>query len=201
MSAFVGIILFALATYPLVFLIFYPALWYAHRVLGKELGRNRGIILFLMGLSIYGPLLLTNLPLPEFKVAFCALPHERLEPRLQPFQFFAPMKYWLSVIVRQGKILNIPFVWESILNFWMLFPAGVLFRILKKRNLLMPLLVGCVSSLFLELTQLTGIWGYIGCAHRVFDVDDIILNTSGFFGGWIAVSLLIWAARRLRRTS
>ena len=41
MFDFARIIGFALATYPLVFIIFFPALWFAHRQLGKPFGRKR----------------------------------------------------------------------------------------------------------------------------------------------------------------
>lgn len=201
MFDFARIIGFALATYPLVFIIFFPALWFAHRQLGKPFGRKRITILFLLGLSIYGPLLLTNLPLPDDFTAFCESTGG-LKPRLEPFQFIPPAKYFLSELVRKGVILNIPFLWESFLNFWMLFPAGVIFRVLKKRNILMPIMIAVASSLLLEMTQLTGIWGLIGCAHRTFDVDDIILNSSGFLAGWIAMSILFaisaWYSRRVK---
>ncbi|MHA6805275.1 VanZ family protein [Salinifilum ghardaiensis] len=34
-------------------------------------------------------------------------------------------------------------------------------------------------SLLVETTQLTGMWGWAPCAHRVFDVDDLLANTLG----------------------
>lgn len=50
-------------------------------------------------------------------------------------------------------------------------------------------LFGFGLSLTIELTQLTGYWGYYSCPIRKFDVDDLILNTLG-------VALGYWAARR-----
>lgn len=192
MAELLRIILFALLTYPLVFLCAFPVLFYLHKAFGRPFGLRRVIILFALGLSIYGPLLLTNLPLPKDFAAFCATTGQDMAVRLKPFQFIPPAKYFLAVLIREGQVLRIPFLIESFLNFWMLFPAGALFRLLKKRHWLFPVSLGLLSSLFLELTQLTGLWGFIGCAHRVFDVDDIILNASGFVCGWIALSMVMY---------
>lgn len=183
-------LILAVLTYPLVFLIIFPGLWLLHRAFSRAFEFRRMVIFFLLGLSVWGPLCLTNLPLPQDFEAFCAAPPPGLKPRLEPFQFVEPAKYFLAVLLREGRVLIIPFLIGSFLNFWMLFPAGCLLRILKKRHFLIPLAIGLVSSVFLELTQLTGIWGIIGCAHRTFDVDDIILNTAGFYAGWVGVSVL-----------
>ncbi len=198
MSTFVPTILLAIVTYPLVFLVAFPVLLGLHRAFGRAFDVRRIVIFFLLGLSVWGPLCLTNMPLPNDYAAFCANPPPGLAPRLEPFQFVAPAKYFLSVLVREGRVLIIPFLIGSFLNFWMLFPAGCLLRVLKKRHFLVPIAIGLVSSLFLELTQLTGIWGIIGCTHRTFDVDDIILNTAGFFGGWVGMSVLFWLTDRFR---
>lgn len=47
--------------------------------------------------------------------------------------------------------------------------------------------------LVVEITQLTGFFGIYGCAYRLFDIDDIILNFAG-----VALGYLIW--RLIRRT-
>ncbi len=39
--------------------------------------------------------------------------------------------------------------------------------------------VGALVSLGIETTQLTGVWFVYDCAHRVFDVDDVLANTVG----------------------
>ena len=196
MADLVRVLLIALASYPLIFLILFPGLWWAHRVLKRPFGLKRAMILYLFGLSVYGPLLLTNLPLPDNFAAFCAEEGALIDPHFRPFQFFAPAKYFLAVLVREGRVLIIPFLIESFLNLWMLVPAGMLFRVLKKRNFAFPVLVGVASSLVLELTQLTGLWGWAPCAYRQFDVDDIILNATGFVSGWIFVSIVMALHRK-----
>ncbi len=46
------------------------------------------------------------------------------------------------------------------------------------------------TSLFFELTQLTGIFGIYKYAYRLFDVDDLILNTSGGIIGYYLVPIV-----------
>lgn len=44
------------------------------------------------------------------------------------------------------------------------------------------------TSLAIELTQLTGLWGYYDCAIRTFDAEDIFNNTLGAVLGWGALA-------------
>lgn len=44
-------------------------------------------------------------------------------------------------------------------------------------------LFGAALTLSIELTQLTGIWGYYACAYRQFNVDDLLLNILGVLAG------------------
>lgn len=41
------------------------------------------------------------------------------------------------------------------------------------------LLAGAAVSLLTETAQLTGIFGLYPCSYRLFDVDDLLLNTGG----------------------
>ena len=45
-------------------------------------------------------------------------------------------------------------------------------------------LAGFGTSLLVETTQLTGIWGIYEYAYRTFDVDDLLTNTLGTLIGW-----------------
>ena len=156
---------------------------------------ERIVIFYGLGLCVWGALFLTNLPLPEDFATFCEKREAVRMVRLEPFQFIAPTRYYLSELVRKGLVPGHYFFWQNFFNFLMLLPAGALFRILKKRNFLVPIAVGFVSAMFLELTQLTGIWGIAPCPYRTFDVDDIILNSSGFLAGWISMSVLFFGWR------
>lgn len=77
-----------------------------------------------------------------------------------------------------------------------LYPLGFLARAVFKRGLFTSTLIAFSVSFAIELTQLTGLWGYYPCAYRIFDVDDLITNTlGGLIGATIA---LVWIALRPR---
>ena len=197
--AFLNTIALAIVSFPLVYLIVFPVIWALHRAFSRELGMRRIVVFYGLGQCIWGALLLTNLPVPEFFDAFCSTRKLRSMVLLEPFKFAAPARYYFSELLRNGVVPGHFFFWQSFLNFLMLIPAGILFRILKKRNFLIPMAVGFLSAMFLELTQLTGIWGIAPCPYRTFDVDDIILNSSGFIAGWIGMSVLFFGWKILMR--
>lgn len=53
------------------------------------------------------------------------------------------------------------------------------------------MLSGFGLSLFFEITQITGFYGYYDCPYRLFDVDDLFLNTSGTVLGFFAAPILL----------
>jgi glycopeptide antibiotics resistance protein len=56
------------------------------------------------------------------------------------------------------------------------------------------------TSLAIELTQLIGVWGLFPCAHRLFDVDDLLLNTAGAtLGSLVALPVVAMLRERRRR--
>lgn len=61
-------------------------------------------------------------------------------------------------------------------------------------------LAGLATSLAIELTQLIGVWGLFPCAHRLFDVDDLLLNTAGAtLGSLVALPVVAMLRERRRR--
>ena len=51
-------------------------------------------------------------------------------------------------------------------------------------NLFLALALSFLLSLFFELTQLTGLYGFYVTPYRLFDVDDLILNTADGMAGY-----------------
>ncbi|WP_232460780.1 VanZ family protein [Bacillus halotolerans] len=62
------------------------------------------------------------------------------------------------------------------------------------------LLTGCFISLFIELTQLS-ISMYVRNSYRSFDVDDLILNTSGAAIGYLLFCILVYKKLRFKNDS
>lgn len=80
---------------------------------------------------------------------------------------------------RPGRLLTDPAVLQLALNVVLFVPLGFFVRVLGGRGTVAALLTGLGTSLLIELTQLTGVWGVYSCAYRVFDVDDLLTNTVG----------------------
>ncbi|MDR1442068.1 MAG: VanZ family protein [Bifidobacteriaceae bacterium] len=89
-----------------------------------------------------------------------------------------------------GQLLDNPVVAQSTLNVALFVPLGVFISIIWRRGPFISMLAGAGLSLFVETTQLTGVWWLYPCAYRVFDTDDLITNTTGaLIGGVVALAI------------
>ncbi|MCF8589198.1 VanZ family protein [Gordonia liuliyuniae] len=95
----------------------------------------------------------------------------------------------------RGHPFTDPATLQLALNVLLFVPFGAFVRVLGGRGLPTALLTGAGVSLFIETTQLTGMWGIYDCAYRVFDVDDVITNTVGALVGSVAALVV---PRRMR---
>lgn len=100
--------------------------------------------------------------------------------------------------LRAARRVTDPAVLQLALNVLLFVPLGFFLRVLGGRGIVVALLAGAGISLVIETTQLTGVWGLFPCAYRVFDVDDLLMNTTGALIGSL-LSLLIprrlWGSR------
>lgn len=110
--------------------------------------------------------------------------------QLVPFQWIAD--------VRTDRVA--PGLWHSItttafeqmaLNVLLFVPLGIAARLLWRRGLVGSTLIGFACSFAIELTQLTANWGTAPFQYRIFDVDDLITNTTGAALGWIVAAMLL----------
>ncbi|WP_171652444.1 VanZ family protein [Paenibacillus foliorum] len=96
-----------------------------------------------------------------------------------------------------SKVLHERAFQQVVFNFILLLPLGVYIRYYFRRKWLVALGAGFLVSLFFEVTQLTGLYGIYNCPYRIFDVNDLLLNTSGVLAGyWIAPVLLFLFPRK-----
>ncbi len=78
-----------------------------------------------------------------------------------------------------------------VFNVLFFMPLGFLLRALFRFGVARAALVGFLVSLFVETTQLTGIWGIYPCAYRLFSTGDLIDNTLGaVLGSLLALVVL-----------
>ena len=166
-------------------------------------------ILYLAGLLIF-----TLLPLPSDPVAACAA--------IIHWDNFTPLGSFVAVAdqFRDGERLRgTLYALSILLNIALFVPLGSLAettwrirrmrrapegapadgsrlaRSIPHRRVLAWVVIGCVVSCLIELTQYTGLFGVVPCSYRVVDIDDVIMNTLGTYAG---VRLLPFMVRNSR---
>lgn len=149
-------------------------------------------LLVLVSAAVYGLALWTYtlIPMPADNNFTC-------QPRqLEVFGSFRPViergLVAPALLIRDTAFLQLA------LNVLLFVPLGFFVRWILGRGVVVTTLMGFFISLAIETTQLTGVWGLYRCAYRLFDVDDLIVNTMGAFIGGVLASLVV---RRRKQTA
>lgn len=85
--------------------------------------------------------------------------------------------------MKQGVFL------EPLFNLLLNLPFGVYLRYYFKCSFLKTLVITFCLTLFFELTQLTGLYFIYPRPYRLFDVNDLFVNTVGGLVGWTIAPL------------
>lgn len=118
-------------------------------------------------------------------------------PQLHPFHVIEQIRettdFSLGDRSTWGPALRSPVVYEAIFNVMLTVPLGAYLYYLFRCRWWMALLIGMATTLLFETSQLTGLFGLYAHPYRLFDVDDLILNTTGtMLGFWLMIPLA-WA--------
>lgn len=151
-------------------LSFVPAAWVHYRRAGRF---GTADVVALVVVPVYGLALWTYtlLPLPDPDELVCRA------AILQPLHLVGDLRAaWDGSVL---DLLRDPVFLQVALNVALFVPLGALLRVRYRRGVVWAFVAGLSISSMIELTQLTGIWGLYDCAYRFFDVDDLLLNTSG----------------------
>ena len=174
-------------------LLFLPTVAYQYRRWGDwNLKRLAGTFL----LSLYGVALVTYtwLPLPPRNTVWCQAHAVHGQPT--PFRMVGDIARALSRETTVAGVLTNLTLLQVVFNMLLFVPLGAVMRRYFHRGVLASTLVGLGTSILIEATQLTGLWGIYPCAYRVADVDDVIVNTTGaLFGALVAPAVLWWMPR------
>ncbi len=186
-----------LITIVLSFLLFVPWLIYTYRKYGY-LSVSKTIIMWSFIFYFLSALCLVLLPFPETRDTCSLQASDTVHYNLHPFQFV------VDILKNSGIVLTDPSTWlyitkqpafyQAFYNFLLLMPFGVYLRyFLKKREYWKrAFLLSFLLTLFYEVTQFTGIYGIFNCAYRIFDVDDLMLNSVGALLGFF-LAPVVWA--------
>ena len=94
-----------------------------------------------------------------------------------------------------AALLRDPAFLQIALNVLLFVPLGYFVRAVLHRGVVVATALGFGISLLIESTQRTGVWNLYDCAYRLFDVDDLVINTLGATVGSL-LSLLLVRRRR-----
>ncbi len=142
-------------------------------------------------------LFLVLLPLPETRNTCALQSPDTVHYTLVPFNFIRDMINSGSVVWSQPstyvRFLTQSAFLQAVFNFLLLLPLGVYLRyfLQHKRHWKKALGLGFALSLFFETTQITGIYGIYNCPYRIFDVDDLILNSTGALFGFLIAPVIL----------
>lgn len=116
----------------------------------------------------------TWLPLPTAET-FAKLKPMSEFIQLVPFQSFLDIER--KTLMRDLAII--------LFNVAMTMPLGYFLREFFHVSIKKTILIGFLTSLLYEVTQLTGLFFIYPRAYRIFDIDDLIINTIGAYLGYV----------------
>ncbi|WP_418301758.1 VanZ family protein [Lysinibacillus fusiformis] len=198
MSTYTQSILIAFfITIILSFVLFIPWLIYTYRKY-SYLSISKTIIMFSFIFYFLSALCLVLLPFPSTRDTCLLQSPDTVHTNLRLFQFIE------DILKDSGVVLTNPFTWlaitkqqafyQAFFNFLLLMPFGVYLRyfLQERRYWKRAFLLSFLLTLFYEITQRTGIYGIFNCAYRIFDVDDLLLNSVGALLGFF-LAPIVWA--------
>lgn len=194
MSNFIYDIQLGFLAFPLVALLLaVPYVLYQYRRFGA-ISIWKTFVVFTFILYCLCAVSLIVFPLPA---DHSAVVESARTPQLHPFHVIEQIRettdFSLSDRSTWGPALRSPVVYEAIFNVMLTVPLGAYLCYLFHCRWWMALLIGMATTLLFETSQLTGLFGLYAHPYRLFDVDDLILNTTGtMLGFWLMIPLA-WA--------
>lgn len=186
-------IIAAFIFFPIISLIFtLPYLIYQYRKYGS-IPILRSLIFYSFILYLLCAYFLIILPLPSItEVAKLTTP----TTQLTPFHFIKELSQMISIdwnkLSTYYNLLKNQSFYIVLFNILLTIPFGVYLHYYFECKWYKVLIYSFLLSLFFELTQLTGLYGIYPRAYRLFDVDDLILNTTGAMIGYSITPIFLW---------
>ena len=168
--------------------LFVPALVWQFRAYGRpsllRLLTVAAACVYVVALVAY-----TLLPLPTGdRAAWCAA--HVADHNGDPLQMLRDIRAVRAEIGSRATLRSVVFL-QVAFNVLLFVPFGVLVRVLLRWGVALTTIAALATSLVIEATQYTGVFGLIGCSYRVGDVDDAITNTAGAFLGAVLAPLVL----------
>lgn len=180
MNAFIEPLKIATLVFPVVtFLLTFPYIVYQYRKKGS-MSFLYSVLVFLFVYYLMCAYFLVILPLPDIETITASY---RDMMQLTPFQFVNDlMREWkLDVLNPKTYLyaLTQPVFTQLVFNVFLTIPFGIFLRYFFNLSALKTLIATFFMSLFFEVSQLSGLFFIYSGPYRLFDIDDLILNTLG----------------------
>ena len=176
----------------LAFLLTLPYMILNYRKYGS-VNKLRVLIFYSFMLYLLTVYLLVVLPLPDpSKIHTSYSEMINLYPFAFVVDFFKEGPFDLAQTSTWIQALKHPTFYVPAFNVLMLIPFGMYLRYYFKCGFKKTILLTALFSLFLELTQLSGLYFLYPGPYRLADVDDIIQNTTGGGVGYLLGWFLVW---------
>ena len=180
----------AIVVFPLIALLFsIPFVLHQYHKYGS-INPFRVLIVYSFILYLITIYFLVILPLPNKEEVI----YKPNMIKLIPFGFINDFIRESSFVINDPttylKAIKEPCFYTVIFNIFMTIPFGMYLRYYFKCNFKKTLFISFILSLFFELTQLTGLYGLYPYPYRVFDVDDLIMNTLGGIIGYFIMGFV-----------
>ena len=182
---------YAFIVFPFIaFILTIPFLIHQYRKFGA-IPILKSACFYSMILYILCAYFLVMLPLPSIeKVEAMTGPTSQLVP----FQFvkdiIATTSFDISNIQEFLSIFKNSTVYTVLFNIVLTLPFGVYLRYMFKKKWYHTIIYSFILSLFFELTQLSGLYGIYPRPYRLFDVDDLLINSIGGLLGHVMAPLI-----------
>ena len=178
----------ALFTFPLI-AFFFTILHQYHKY--GSIHKLRVCIIYSFILYMITTYFLVILPLP--KMSEVTKPASEMV-QLLPFSFIGDFIKETSLVISNPstylKALKEPCFYTVVFNILMTIPFGMYLSYYFQCNFKRVVLFSFFLSLFFELTQLTGLYFIYPFPYRLFDVDDLLMNTIGGMLGYFLMMFL-----------
>lgn len=182
----VGVIIFPI----IALLITLPYLIYEYHKYGSISFLKTSIVYSFL-LYILIAYLIVILPLPSIEeVNGLTTPIMQLHPFNFISDFIDKCSVNLTDINSYITIIKNPAFYTVFFNLLLTMPFGIYLKYYFKCSTIKTIFFTFILSMFFEITQLTGIYGIYPRPYRLFDVDDLIINTLGGGVGAILAPLL-----------
>lgn len=197
MADYLYVIKVAILVFPILALVFtFPFILNQYHKYGS-IQKYRAVIIYSFILYMLTAYFMVILPLPS-KASVLELTTSRV--RLIPFHFVQFFKMTTSFVWNDPSTylsaLKQPCFYEPAFNFLLTIPFGMYLRYYFRIGFWETLFLSFGLSLFYEVTQLTGLYFIYPRSYRLFDVDDLILNTLGGAFGYLFMGLIKFLPKR-----